>query len=43
MLAFQALVAALAVAEVRPLAVAACTGASTKLPADQCAAWQGVT
>jgi hypothetical protein len=38
MLAFQALVVALAIAEVRPLAL--CTGASTKLPAGQCAAWQ---
>ena len=38
MLAFQALVVALAIAKVRPLAV--CTGASTNLPADQCAAWQ---
>ena len=33
---------ALAVAEVRPRAVAACTGASTALPADQCAAWQAL-
>ena len=41
LLVLQALVAALAAAEVRPRAVAACTGASTALPADQCAAWQG--
>ena len=40
MLVLQALVAAIAAAEVRPRAVAACTGASTKLPADQCAASQ---
>ena len=38
LLVLQALFAALTAAEVRPRAVAACTGASTKLPADQCAA-----
>ena len=32
--------AALAVSEPAPRTLAACTGASTKLPADQCTAWQ---
>ena len=39
MLVLQALVAAIAAAEVRPRAVAACTGNSTKLPQAQCEAW----